>query len=127
MNFVIKVADFGLAESVGTKEYFRQDESTTVKLPLRWLAPESLEDHTFSEKSDVVRCMEHTCTYYPTHVIVTMLYIVLLQWAYGVTCWEAFTGGKVPYASVTLTNLPRLLVSGHRLEKPVNDACNDEM
>ena len=34
MNFVIRVADFGLADSVGTKEYFRQDESTTVKLPL---------------------------------------------------------------------------------------------
>ena len=54
MNFVIKVADFGLSESVGTKQYFRQDKLAIVKLPIRWLAPESLEDYIFSQKSDVV-------------------------------------------------------------------------
>ena len=53
--------------------------------------------------------------------------IVLSQWAYGVTCWEIFTGGKAPYPSVNPIELPRLLVNGHRLEKPINDACNDEM
>ena len=55
VNYVIKVADFGLAESIGTKEYFRQDKATHVKLPFKWLAPESMEDYVFSEKSGVVR------------------------------------------------------------------------
>ena len=51
----------------------------------------------------------------------------LLQWAYGVTCWEIFSGGKVPYFSVDLIDLPKLLANGHRLEKPKNDSCSDEM
>ena len=55
INFVIKVADFGLSETVGeTKQYFRQDQTAIIKLPLKWLAPESMEDHVFCEKSDVV-------------------------------------------------------------------------
>ena len=52
---MIKVADFGLSESIDTtKEYFRQDHEAIVKLPIKWLAPESINDGVFSEKSDVV-------------------------------------------------------------------------
>jgi hypothetical protein len=53
-KFVIEVADFGLSESIDTsKQYFRQDQ-LIVRLPIKWLAPESINEGVFSEKSDVV-------------------------------------------------------------------------
>ena len=52
---VIKVADFGLSEDIYTRNYYRQSKSdTTVKLPVRWMPPESIADGIFTEKSDVV-------------------------------------------------------------------------
>ena len=52
---MIKVADFGLSENMDiSKDYFRQTEDSISKLPLRWLALESITDHKFSEKTDVV-------------------------------------------------------------------------
>ena len=54
-NFVIKITDFGLSEDIFGQNYFRQSSSgETVKLPVKWMAPESLSDGHFSEKSDVV-------------------------------------------------------------------------
>ena len=54
INMVIKVADFGLSVNIGTKEYYRLTRHVDVKLPVKWMAPESLADYTFSEMSDVV-------------------------------------------------------------------------
>ena len=54
-NFLIKITDFGLSEDVFERNYFRQGSSEEiVKLPVKWMAPESLSDGHFSEKSDVV-------------------------------------------------------------------------
>ena len=60
-NFVIKVADFGLSEDIYARNYFKQgrpeeDAETPVKLPVKWMALESLNDGIFSEKTDVVSC-----------------------------------------------------------------------
>lgn len=51
----IKVADFGLSEDVYTTGYFRQGKDDNVKLPFKWMAPESMTDCVFNEKTDVVR------------------------------------------------------------------------
>ena len=49
-NYVIKVADFGLS----TKDYIQHEQTAGVKLPMKWMAYESLTDGVFSEKTDVV-------------------------------------------------------------------------
>lgn len=51
---IIKVADFGLSVNTGTKEYLCLAGDMGTKLPVKWMAPESLTDYMFSEKSDIV-------------------------------------------------------------------------
>ena len=60
LNNVIKVADFGLSEDIYAKNYYRQSdtEECKVKLPIKWMALESLHDGVFSEKTDVVSLMQ---------------------------------------------------------------------
>ena len=54
-HFLIKITDFGLSEDVFLRNYFREgSDGEAVKLPVKWMAPESLSDGHFSEKSDVV-------------------------------------------------------------------------
>ena len=51
----------------------------------------------------------------------------LLQWSFGVTCWEVFSAGKIPYGGVDPLTMVELLESGKRLNKPSNTACSEEM
>ena len=58
MNGVIKVADFGLTEDMYGTNYFRRRKSNVGaedKVPIRWMAPESIENDIYTESTDVVR------------------------------------------------------------------------
>lgn len=54
-------------------------------------------------------------------------YAYSLQWSFGVTCWEVFSGGKTPYPGVDPMTLSKMLEGGKRLSKPLNSACPEEM
>jgi len=50
-----------------------------------------------------------------------------MQWSFGVTSWEVFSGGRTPYPAVNPRELPKLLKEGMRLEYPSNAASDTEM
>jgi len=50
----VKVADFGLSHQLFEREYYSSKDHK-AKLPIKWMALESLEDFVFTAKSDVVR------------------------------------------------------------------------
>ncbi|XP_076468403.1 hepatocyte growth factor receptor-like [Babylonia areolata] len=70
-EFRVRVADFGLARDIYEKEYY-SSENKKAKLPVKWMALESLEKGTYSSKTDV--------------------------WSYGVVLWELLTRGVTPYS-----------------------------
>lgn len=47
----VKVADFGLSRDVYEKNYYRTDNK--AELPLKWMAPESMEKAVYDYKTDV--------------------------------------------------------------------------
>jgi hypothetical protein len=47
----MKIADFGLARDIHSQDYYRK--TTDGRLPVKWMAPESLFDMVFDTKSDV--------------------------------------------------------------------------
>jgi serine/threonine protein kinase len=51
-SITVKIADFGLARELDTMYYYKQKHSQKP-LPIRWMAPESLDYVTFTTKSDI--------------------------------------------------------------------------
>ena len=85
---IIKVGDFGLAEDIYMRNYFRQSsQDSAVKLPLKWMAPESIKLGIFSEKSDVVS----------THILQSSYSLAItrsvLNFLHAVVIWCDLLGG----------------------------------
>ena len=59
-NMIVKVADFGLSRDIYTKEYY-SSENRKAKLPVKWMAIESLVRAHYTSKSDVVSHRELPC------------------------------------------------------------------
>ncbi|PFX15764.1 Fibroblast growth factor receptor 1 [Stylophora pistillata] len=51
-DYVMKIADFGLARNVRDDDYYRK--TTDGRLPVKWMALEALIDRVYTSKSDVV-------------------------------------------------------------------------
>ncbi|KAH8021338.1 hypothetical protein HPB51_015328 [Rhipicephalus microplus] len=97
-DFIVRVADFGLSRDVYEKDYYSGDNKKT-KLPVKWMAPESLEKGIYNHKTDV--------------------------WSYGVLLWELITRGVTPYPEVDNWDIVDFLKQGRRMKQPC--FCPDEM
>ena len=65
---MIKVSDFGLSEDIYTRGYYQQKKDAKVKLPVKWMPPESIADGIFNEKSDVVSAANGKKKLFPEYV-----------------------------------------------------------
>ncbi|XP_042614643.1 macrophage-stimulating protein receptor-like isoform X2 [Cyprinus carpio] len=91
-SFTVKVADFGMARDIYDKEYYSIKDSKKAKLPVKWMALESLQTQKFTTKSDV--------------------------WSFGVLMWELMTRGASPYPDVDPYDITTYLMQGRRLLQP---------
>uniref|UniRef100_A0A8C6TWG8 receptor protein-tyrosine kinase n=1 Tax=Neogobius melanostomus TaxID=47308 RepID=A0A8C6TWG8_9GOBI len=91
------VADFGLSRQMHDSNYYRQKEA--IRVPIKWMALESLSESVYTTKSDV--------------------------WSFGVTMWEIVSRGRTPYPGVHNHDLLDLLLMGHRLKAP--DDCDTKL
>ncbi|XP_053239429.1 tyrosine-protein kinase Mer isoform X2 [Podarcis raffonei] len=96
-DMTVCVADFGLSKKIYSGDYYRQGR--IAKMPVKWIAIESLADRVYTTKSDV--------------------------WAFGVTMWEIATRGMTPYPGVQNHEIYDYLLHGHRLKQP--EGCLDEL
>ncbi|KAM3852222.1 tyrosine-protein kinase Mer isoform 2-T2 [Vipera latastei] len=96
-DMTVCVADFGLSKKIYSGDYYRQGR--IAKMPVKWIAIESLADRVYTTKSDV--------------------------WAFGVTMWEIATRGMTPYPGVQNHEIYDYLLHGHRLKQP--EGCLDDL
>ncbi|XP_035181404.1 receptor-type tyrosine-protein kinase FLT3 isoform X1 [Oxyura jamaicensis] len=88
---VVKICDFGLARDVvNDSNYIVRGNA---RLPVKWMAPESLFERTYTMKSDV--------------------------WSYGILLWEIFSLGVNPYPGIQVdANFYKLIQNGFKMDRP---------
>ncbi|XP_058461464.1 uncharacterized protein LOC131436643 isoform X2 [Malaya genurostris] len=87
----IKLADFGLSRWVEDQSYYT---STKGMLPIKWMAPESINFRRFTTASDV--------------------------WMFGVCTWEILMLGVKPFQGIKNCDVIGKLENGERLPLPPN-------
>ncbi|XP_076239601.1 protein tyrosine kinase 2 Fak isoform X2 [Calliopsis andreniformis] len=85
----VKLADFGLSRWVEDQSYYT---ASKCKLPIKWMAPESINFRRFTTSSDV--------------------------WMFGVCMWEILMLGVKPFQGVKNNEVIRKLENGERLALP---------
>uniref|UniRef100_A0A8C4ITV9 non-specific protein-tyrosine kinase n=1 Tax=Dicentrarchus labrax TaxID=13489 RepID=A0A8C4ITV9_DICLA len=85
----VKLGDFGLSRYVDEHEYYKASVS---RLPIKWMAPESINFRRFTTASDV--------------------------WMFGVCVWETFSMAQQPFFWLENGQVINQLESGVRLPKP---------
>ncbi|XP_062615654.1 proto-oncogene tyrosine-protein kinase receptor Ret-like [Saccostrea cucullata] len=94
---VLKISDFGLTRDVYEADtYLKRSKG---RIPVKWLAPESLYAQIYTTQSDV--------------------------WSFGIVLWEIVTLGAPPYPGVPPERLYNLLIAGYRMDRP--EGCSDEL
>lgn len=87
----VKISDFGLSRALGANDGYYQAEKRG-RWPIKWYPPESILNGRFSHAGDV--------------------------WSFGVTLWEIYTFGDIPYGNIKEDDLIILLDCGGRLKRP---------
>ncbi|XP_067628477.1 focal adhesion kinase 1 isoform X2 [Eurosta solidaginis] len=85
----IKLADFGLSRWVSDQSYYH---SSMCILPIKWMAPESINFRRFTNASDV--------------------------WMFGVCTWEILMLGVKPFQGIKNSDIITKLENGERLPLP---------
>lgn len=88
-NNIVKIADFGLARLIKETEY---EARAGARFPIKWTAPEAANYSKFSIKSDV--------------------------WSFGIVLYEIITYGRVPYPSMSNTEVLNQIEHGYRMPAP---------
>ncbi|XP_063037619.1 LOW QUALITY PROTEIN: protein-tyrosine kinase 2-beta-like [Melospiza melodia melodia] len=85
----VKLGDFGLSRYIEDEEYYKASIS---RLPIKWMAPESINFRRFTTASDV--------------------------WMFAVCVWEMLSFGKQPFFWLENKDVIAVLERGDRLPKP---------